>query len=98
MADRKPRRIDKRVRLALTLMVENGLNRKTAAAEAKLTDNALYKALRRPDVCSLRLQLMEVMRTSEASRTISRAATLADTAASEHVRLQANEWLAGIDG
>ncbi len=41
---------------------------------------------------------MEVIRTSEASRSIARAANLADNAQSEHVRLQANEWLGGLDG
>jgi hypothetical protein len=41
---------------------------------------------------------MGVLRTSEASRTIARAAKLADGAESEHVKLQANTWLAGIEG
>lgn len=41
---------------------------------------------------------MEVLRGSEASRTIARVAALADGAQSEHVRMSANEWLGGLDG
>jgi hypothetical protein len=37
------------------------------------------------------------LRTSEASRTIARAVNLADGAESEHVRLQANTWIAGLE-
>jgi hypothetical protein len=95
----KPKtRVSAKTRAALTFMVEEGLTRAAAAVRAGITDNWLYSQLRRPEVLALRSQLMEVVRTSEASRTISRAAKLADSAESEHVRLQANSWLAGIDG
>src|SRR5262245_11767588 len=97
MTERKTR-ISTKVREAVRLMVEEGLNRATAAERVGLRDNSLYIALRKPDVCSYRNELMRALRESEASRTISRAAKLADTAESEHVRRDANEWLAGIEG
>lgn len=91
-------RIGSKVKEAVRLMVEEGLKRPVAAERAGLKDNSLYVALRRPDVCAFRAELMRVLRESEASRTIARVATLADTAQSEHVRLGANEFLAGIEG
>lgn len=91
-------RISPKVRLAVRLMVEQARKRKDAAQEAGLTDDALYRALQRPDVIAYRTQLFEVLRTSAASRTIARAEKLADDAESEHVQLQANTWLAGIEG
>lgn len=97
MTKRKTR-ITAKVREAIRLMVEHSLNRPKAAEQAGLKDNSLYVALRRPEVCAFRSELMRVLRESEASRTISRVATLADTAQSEHVRLGANEFLAGIEG
>lgn len=94
----KKTRMSARVRAAVQAMVEDGLSRADAAAKAGLEDNSLYKALRRPDVCAYRNDLMRALRESEASRSISRVAKLADTAESEHVRLESNKWLGGIEG
>ena len=91
-------RISAKLRKALTLMVEHGLTRRNAAEGAGLTDHALYCALRKPHVAALRSELMRVIRESEASRSISRLAALADGAESEHVRFKSNELLLGIDG
>jgi hypothetical protein len=91
-------RISGRVRVAVTAMVETGLSRSAAASAAGLTDHGLYQALRKPLVLELLRTLQEVKRTSAGSRTIARAEVLADSAQSEHVRLQANEWLGGIAG
>jgi transposase-like protein len=97
MAERKTR-ISAKLREAIRLMVEEGMNRSDAAQKVGMKDNSLYVALRRPEVLAVRTRLMKVLRESEASRTISRVARLADTAQSEHVRLGANEFLAGIEG
>jgi hypothetical protein len=91
-------RITAKVREAVRLMVEEALTRADAAQKAGITDHALYCAMRKPHVIQYRTRLFEVLRTSEAARTIGRAAKLADKAESEHVRLQANTWLAGIEG
>ncbi|MEO6022488.1 MAG: hypothetical protein ABIP64_05115 [Burkholderiales bacterium] len=98
-AGREPKvRVSAKVRIAIEKMVDNGLNRAEAAKVSGLTDHALYCALRKPHVLAYRSDRLEVLRSSEASRTIARAADLADNAQSEHVRLQANEWLGGLDG
>ena len=100
MADRKnyKPRITLKVRAAVTAMVEEGLSRPQAALKAGMSDHGLYQALRKPLVLELLRTLQEVKRTSAGARTIARAESLADGAQSEHVRLQANEWLGGIAG
>lgn len=91
-------RISARTRDAIGHMVNEGLSRADAATKAGITDNWLYSQMRKPEVLSLQRELMQMLRTSEASRTIARAAKLADTAESEHVKLQANTWLAALEG
>lgn len=96
--DNRSRRISARVREAIRIMVEEGLNRSEAAERAGLKDNSLYVALRRPEILALRRELMEVLRASAASKSIARVDKLASDAASEHVRLAANELLLGLAG
>jgi hypothetical protein len=91
-------RISGRVRSAIRLMVNEGRSRSAAAQECGITDDWLYRALEKPECKAYRASLMQALRESEASRTIARAAKLADSAQSEHVQLQANTWLAGIEG
>lgn len=91
-------RINAKTREAVRLMVEEAISRPEAAQIAGLTDQGLANALRKPTVIAYRTRLFEALRTSEAARTVGRAAKLADKAESEHVRLQANTWLAGIEG
>jgi hypothetical protein len=90
-------RISGPVRAAIRLMVDEGRSRAEAAKACGITDDWLYRALERPECKSFRNHLMQVLRESEASRTIARAAKLADEAESEHVKLQANTWLAGLE-
>jgi hypothetical protein len=96
MADPKTR-LSSRLREAIRLMVEDGLTRAKAAETAGMTDHALYCALRKPHVRALRRELVGNLRESAASRTIARAESLADGAESEHVRNDANKWLASLD-
>jgi hypothetical protein len=91
-------RVSAKVRVAIEKMVDHALTRQEAAKVAGLTDHALYCALRKPHVQAYRHERMEVLRSSEASRTIARAAKLADGSESDHVKMAANVWLAGIDG
>src|SRR4051794_27627072 len=97
MTERKLR-IGSKLQAAITAMVEGALTRADAAKHAGITDHALYCALRKPHVAAFRTELMRVFRESEASRTIKRVADLADTANSEHVRLDASKWLGEIEG
>ena len=96
MAEPKSR-ISKVLREALRLMVEDGLTRAKAAEMAGMTDHGLYSALRKPHVRALRREMVGSLRESAASRTIARAEKLADEAESEHVRNDANKWLASLD-
>ena len=91
-------RVSRKVAIAVEKMVDHALTRPEAAKLAGLTDHALYCALRKPHVQAYRHERMEVLRSSEASRTIKRVADLADTSKSDAVKLDANVWLAGIDG
>ena len=93
----KPR-ISDRLKVAIGSMVERGLSRCEAAKLAGLSDHSLYCALRKPHVLAYRCERMEVLRTSEAARTIHRVAALAGGASSEHVRLKANQYLLEIAG
>lgn len=96
MAEKKAR-ISKRLREAIRLMVEDGLTRAKAAEIAGMTDHGLYSALRKDHVRALRREMVGALRESAASRTIARAELLADGAESEHVRNDANKWIASLD-
>jgi len=79
-------------------MVDEGLSRTAAARKAEISDNWLYQQLRRPEVLRYRRARMEVIRTSEAARSIAKIALLMDTAESEHVQCEAAKWLASLEG
>lgn len=91
-------RISARVKDALSLMVYEGKSRKEAANTAGITDHGLYQALSRPHVKAYRNKLLADLRDSAAARSVARVDRLADTAQSEHVKLEANKWLAGLEG
>ncbi len=63
-----------------------------------MTDNALYVALRKPNTLELLKQESKALRSSAAFRAFARMEHLAENADSEHVRMKATEWLAGLDG
>lgn len=91
-------RISRKVKRAIELQIDEGLRRPEAAQKAGLTDNALYIAMRKPEVLAYRNERLRVLRESAATRSIARVDILADTAVSEHVKLGANELLMGIEG
>lgn len=95
----KPRqvRISSRVKAAIEAMVEGSLSREDAAKHAGLTDNALYIAMRKPEVLAYRNDRMRVLRTSETARSIKRVADLAHSASSEAVKFDANKYLLATD-
>lgn len=89
----RKRRISAKIREAVRLTVEAGLTRPQAAERCGITDNHLYKQLRRSDVLALRSELLGVLRESARARTIAKAEQLMDGAESEHVRLDAIRYL-----
>lgn len=91
-------RISRAVRDAVALMVFHGKSRAEAAEAVKLQDDSLYRALRKPEVLSYRHELMKHKRGEEASRSLERVAKLADASNSDHVKLQASQFLLSLDG
>lgn len=91
-------RISRKVKRAIDLMVFEGLKRSIAAEKAGLKDHALYVALRQPHVLAYLNDQQGVLRTSARARSIARIDNLADDADSEHVQLEANKYLLGIEG
>ena len=63
---------------ALTFMVWQGDSRKDAAQKAQMTDHGLREALRKPHVRQFYSRELDVLRTSEKARTISRLAEIRD--------------------
>lgn len=91
-------RISRKVRDAVALMVYQGMKRDEAAEEVGLKPQSLYVAFRKNEVRALLNEMLADLRQSAAARSIARVDRLADTAESEHVRLQANTFLLGIEG
>lgn len=91
-------RISRKVRDAVELMISQARKRADAAQQAGLTDDALYRALKKPEVQALMRERLADLRKSEAARSIARMADIADTGRSEAAKVEANKWLAGIEG
>lgn len=91
-------RISRAVKRAIDHMVFEGLKRDKAAEKAGIADHTLYTSLRKPGVLAYLNAQQQVLRTSASARSIARIDNLADDAVSEHVKLQSNVFLLGIDG
>lgn len=91
-------RISRRVKVAIDHMVHRGQKRAEAATNAGITDEAMRKAMHKPEVLVYLDTQQQVLRTSAKARSIARIDNLADDAASEHVKLESNKFLLGIEG
>lgn len=91
-------RISRNVRRAIDVMVFEGAKRSVAAQTAGITDGALQLAMRKPEVLAYMNTQQGVLRTSAAARSVARVDILADEAGSDSVKLDANKWLAGLQG
>lgn len=82
-------------------MIEEGLTRKQAAERAGISDSALYKAFRNPEVMRHYMAEVAALRTAEQARNLHTAIGIRDseemakTAAGNRVRLQAAAFLHG---
>ena len=83
---------------ALELMVYEGLDHKIAAQRLDMNPEVIAKALKRPHVKARFNQIHAHIRSGAGTRAYSRINHLAQTADSEHVQLQANAWVAGVEG
>ena len=90
-------RISGRNKVALDLMVYQGLNRKEAAEQAGLKDHALYVALTKPHVKAYYMRQLDVLRTSERARNIHTLAEVRDQKSNQMARVQAVKALEQID-
>jgi hypothetical protein len=90
-------RISRKIRAAIVQMVDHGRSRSEAAEAVQITDDWLYRELRRPEVLAYRNQRREVLRTGEGARSIKRIADLAQSASSEGVKFDANRLLLATD-
>lgn len=91
-------RISRKVRAAIDLMVHKAQKRDIAAKTVGLTDDAMRKAMHKPDVLAYMHAQQQALRTSAAARSIARVDILADESTSDHVKLESNKFLLGIEG
>lgn len=91
-------RISRSVKRSIDHMVFTGAKRADAAQFSGITDKALYTALTLPHVLAYLNTQQQVLRTSAAARSIARVDNLADESESDHVKLDANKFLLGIEG
>ncbi len=85
--------LTRKVKAAIDRMVWHGRKRTEAAADAKLTDDAFRKALRKPIVLRYYNEQLDVLRNSARPRALQRIADLADKSESEKVGLDAAKYL-----
>lgn len=91
-------RISAQLRKAVQLLIWKGYSRSDAAEEAGLTEDGLYRALRRPHVQALLREEYEALRDGSVQRAFARQEQLAEAGASDQVKERANRWIAGVGG
>jgi len=85
-----------KVRVAIEAMVWDALPRRAAADRAGISEHGLYKAMRKPPVKALYLELLQVLRESERARNIHALVAVRDDADNAMARVQAVKALEGI--
>lgn len=91
-------RLGKKTIEALEVMAWQGLPLHRAAEMVGMRRGNLERAFNLPQVRMRWNQLAQYIRQNEGQAAVARIAELARSAKSEHVRLAANEWLAGVQG
>lgn len=79
-----PKSLPPRIRKAITNMVFDGLERPEAAASVGITDNTLYKHLRKPEALKHYKIECEVLRSGQRHRNIKKAMELRDDPAAKY--------------
>ena len=90
--------ISKPIRRAVEAIIWEGLGRAEAAERAGIKEDTLYRALRRPHVLKLMKEEHVKLRQGAPFKAYSRIERMAEQADSEHVKMDANKWIAGVDG
>ena len=91
-------RLGKKTIEALEIMAWQGIPLHKAAELVGMRRDNLERAFNLPHVHQRWNLLTRYIRQGEGQAAVARIAELARTARSEHVRLAANEWLAGVEG
>lgn len=85
-------------RAALYDMAYEGLDTREAAKRQNIRLNNFHAAISRPHVKRAYKQLVAAIRDNAAQAAYLRINHMSKNADSEHVKLKANEWVAGVDG
>lgn len=91
-------RVSAKMRATLEFMASEGLGVKQAAVKAGMKEESAMKAFRKPHIKRLYNQMAKDVIDGAAQAAHLRINHTSKTAASEHVRLEANKWVAGVGG
>jgi hypothetical protein len=91
-------RLSTQMKDVLELMAYQGLNVRNAATKIGWEPASAVRAFGRPHVKDAYYQLVREIRSNAAQEAYLRINSMANEADSEHVRLAANQWIAGVDG
>lgn len=91
-------RLGRKSKAALYLMAEEGLTAIEAAKRVGIRPNNFTRTFNRPEIRAAYNQLLKEIRDNAAQLAYLRINHMGKSANSEHVRLDANKWVAGVDG
>jgi hypothetical protein len=83
---------------ALEAMAYEGLSLHLAAKKANIRPDNFSRTFNNPAVRRVYNQLLKSIRDNAGQQAYVRMVNLAQTSSSDHVRLEANKWIAGVDG
>lgn len=95
--EKKTAEISKEAKLAVELMVYEGLKRKEAAETVGMHEESLRRALTKPNTLAYMNECMEVLRTSGRPRALRKMIELVDEAKTERIQFEAAKYLDGMD-
>lgn len=104
VSDHKPNsvpeaaRISAKMRTTLQHMAQEGVDLTIAAQRAGMNVEAAKNAFRRPHVKAALNQMIKEVRDNAAQMAYLRINKISQDAKSDRTRLDANKWLAGVDG
>lgn len=91
-------RISDEMRQCIEFMATEGLPAPVAAARAGITRDTAVRNMRKPHVLKLFKQRVREIRDNAAQQAYMRINHTAQTSTSERIKLDANKWIAGVDG
>lgn len=83
---------------ALEMMAYEGIDHVLAAQRVGMRSDNLLRVFNAPHIKAIYNQLVAHIRTNAGMQAYVRINRLAQTSESDHVKLEANKWVAGVDG